>query len=105
MPSGYPTRRMARKSFGSDRLDRMFGATAAALVADAPSEDNAQTLPVQVDTARLAWIIHENIHRIGLAADGGLVGSKSPLWTPKAALRPLLPVYRGGCSARCGQSD
>jgi len=23
----------------------------------------------------LAWIIHENIHRIGLAVDGGLAGS------------------------------
>jgi len=56
-------------------------------------------------TAQLAWIIHENIHRIGLVADGGLAGSQSPLWTPKSALRPLQPVYRGGCSARCGQSD
>jgi len=54
---------------------------------------------------RLAWIIHENIHRIGLVADGGLAGSQSPLWTPKSALRPLLPVYRGECSAKCGQSD
>jgi len=54
---------------------------------------------------QLAWIIHENIHRIGLVADGGLAGSQSPLWTPKSALRPLQPVYRGGCSARCGQSD
>jgi len=53
----------------------------------------------------LAWIIHENIHRIGLVADGGLAGSQSPLWTPKSALRPLLPVYRGGCSAKCSQSD
>ncbi len=53
---------------------------------------------------QLAWIIHENIHRIGLAADGGFAGSQSPLWTPKSALRPLLPVYRGECSAKCGQS-
>jgi len=53
----------------------------------------------------LAWIIHENIHRIGLVADGDLAGSQSPLWTPKSALRPLQPVYRGGCSTRCGQSD
>ena len=53
----------------------------------------------------LAWIIHENIHRIGLVADGGLTGSQSPLWTPKSALWPLLPVYRGGCSAKCGQSN
>ncbi len=53
----------------------------------------------------LAWIIHENIHRIGLVADGGLVGSQSPLWTPKSALRPLQPVYKGGCSTRCDQSD
>jgi len=44
----------------------------------------------------LAWIIHENIHRIGLVADGGLAGSQSPLWAPKSALRPLQPVYRGG---------
>jgi len=44
---------MARKSFGSDRLDRMFGATAAALVADAPGEDDAPTMPAQVETARL----------------------------------------------------
>ncbi len=51
----------------------------------------------------LAWIIHENIHRIGLAADGVLAGSQSPLWTPKSALWPLQPVYRGGCSAKCGQ--
>ncbi len=51
----------------------------------------------------LAWIIHENIHRIGLPADGVLVGSQSPLWTPKPALWPLQPVYRGGCSAKCGQ--
>ena len=45
---------MARKPFGSDRLDRMFGATAAALVADAPGEDDAPVAPVQVDTARLS---------------------------------------------------
>jgi len=47
-------------------------------------------------TEDLAWIIHENIHRIGLVADGGLAGSQSPLWAPKSALRPLQPVYRGG---------
>ena len=44
---------MARKPFSSDRLDRMFGATAAALVADVPSEGNAQAMPTQVDTAHL----------------------------------------------------
>ncbi len=45
---------MARKPVGSDRLDRMFGATAAALVADAPGEDDLPVAPVQVDTARLS---------------------------------------------------
>jgi len=44
---------MARKSFGSDRLDRMFGATAAALVADAPGQDGALATPVPVETAHL----------------------------------------------------
>ncbi len=44
---------MARKPFSSDRLDRMFGATAAALVADVPSEGNAQAMPTQVDTTHL----------------------------------------------------
>ncbi len=52
--------------------------------------------PLVVATLALAWIIHENIHRIGLVADGGLAGSQSPLWAPKSALRPLQPVYRGG---------
>jgi len=66
------------------------------LLVDCCMQGNASTL--------LAWIIHENIHRIGLAADGGFAGSQSPLWTPKSALRPLLPVYRGECSAKCGQS-
>jgi len=45
---------MARKPVGSDRLDRMFGATAAALVADAPGEDDMPVTPVQVETARLS---------------------------------------------------
>ncbi len=45
---------MARKPFGSDRLDRMFGATAAALVADAPGEDDAPVAPALVETARLS---------------------------------------------------
>jgi len=41
----------------------------------------------------LAWIIHENIHRIGLAADRSSVDSYSLLLVPKSALRPLQTPY------------
>jgi len=44
---------MARKAFGPDRLDRMFGATSAALVADATGEGDAPMAPVQVEMGRL----------------------------------------------------
>jgi len=44
---------MARKAFGPDRLDRMFGATSAALVTDATGEDHTSMVPVQVETACL----------------------------------------------------
>jgi len=59
----------------------------------------------ELTSVYLAWIIHENIHRIGLAANGGLAGSQSARWTPKTALQALQPVYRGGCSTRYGQSS
>jgi len=62
-------------------------------------------LALEARTKPLAWIIHENIHRIGLAANGGLAGSQSARWTPKTALQALQPVYRGGCSTRYGQSS
>jgi len=65
------------------------------LLTDTPIVPNADGVACTTGKA-LAWIIHENIHRIGLVADGGLAGSQSPLWAPKSALRPLQPVYRGG---------
>ena len=37
----------------------------------------------------LAWIIHENIYRNGLAADGGFRKPQSPLWVPKSVLEPI----------------
>jgi len=39
--------------------------------------------------AGLAWIIHENIYRNGLAADGGFRRPQSPLWVPKSVLEPI----------------
>jgi len=38
---------------------------------------------------RLAWIIHENIYRHGLAADGGFHRPQSPLGVPKSVLEPI----------------
>ncbi len=37
----------------------------------------------------LAWIIHENIYRHGLAADGGFHRPQSPLGVPKSVLEPI----------------
>ncbi len=37
----------------------------------------------------LAWIIHENIYRNGLAAEGGFRRPQSPLWVPKSVLEPI----------------
>jgi len=37
----------------------------------------------------LAWIIHENIYRNGLAAGGGFRRPQSPLWVPKSVLEPI----------------
>jgi len=39
--------------------------------------------------AVLAWIIHENIYRNGLAADGGFRRPQNPLWLPKSVLEPI----------------
>jgi len=44
---------------------------------------------VFVSLASLAWIIHENIYRNGLAADGGFRRSQNPLWLPKSVLEPI----------------
>ena len=41
------------------------------------------------DVETLAWIIHENIYRNGLAADGGFRKPQSPLWVPKSVLEPI----------------
>jgi len=38
---------------------------------------------------QLAWIIHENIYRHGLAADGGFHRPQSPLGVPKSVLEPI----------------
>jgi len=53
----------------------------------------------------LAWIIHENIHRIGLAADRSSVGSYSPLLVPKLALRPLQAPYIARRATKYCRSD
>jgi hypothetical protein len=37
----------------------------------------------------IAWIIHENIYRNGLAADGGFRRPQSPLGVPKSVLEPI----------------
>jgi len=37
----------------------------------------------------LTWIIHENIYRHGLAADGGFHRPQSPLGVPKSVLEPI----------------
>jgi len=52
----------------------------------------------------LAWIIHENIHRIGLAADRSSVGSYSPLLVPKSALRRPSKI-RGSITGDGGRSS
>jgi len=53
---------------------------------DAVDGDESQHSPPPTG---LAWIIHENIYRNGLAADGGFRRPQSPLGVPKSVLEPI----------------
>jgi len=50
---------------------------------------NRFSLAAATALTALAWIIHENIYRNGLAADGGFRRPQSPLGVPKSVLEPI----------------
>ncbi len=54
-----------------------------------PSQTHARSTSAAPAPLRLAWIIHENIYRNGLAAYGGFRRPQSPLWVPKSVREPI----------------